>query len=115
MRYGLTLAFVLLALCATPLFALDYPCADNESECGGTFEGDEETGGDGTGSSSNGRWVGGQFTSCNAYGRWGQRCYDAVAQALDPSKKVCALVSWDAHCACHTGTFTTYGTCFYNT
>lgn len=114
MRYFPALALVLLAVCASPLFALDYPCADNETDCGG-FEGDEETGGDGTGAASTGRWIGGQFTSCTAYGRWGQKCYDAVIQAADPMKKVCALVQWDAHCACHTGTFATYGVCYYHT
>ncbi|HEX2122204.1 MAG TPA: hypothetical protein VHL59_11225, partial [Thermoanaerobaculia bacterium] len=103
------LAFVLFALCSLPMLALEYPCADNETECGGIYEGDEETGGDGTGASIKGEWVGGRFNTCTAYAAFNQKCYAALPNPKDSSKKSCQAVTYDAHCACHTGTFEVEG------
>jgi hypothetical protein len=58
-------------------------------------------------------WVGGYFTSCQAYGVFGGKCYDVVTtfRTDGTQSKACALVTNTAHCACNPTTFATKGIC----
>ncbi|MGH9456115.1 MAG: hypothetical protein ACRD2J_00550 [Thermoanaerobaculia bacterium] len=58
-------------------------------------------------------FVGGNFWSCYANGRWGQRCYDVVTVFKDDgtSFQACAKVKYTAHCGCDTTKLETKGHC----
>ena len=100
-------------LLAAPAFALDYPCADNQTSCGGEslFEGE--------GTNTGGGYKSPTPTSCEAYGARGQRCRACEAQYADDGRPtgltVCAYVARIDSCACtfSGSTCTEKGICTY--
>jgi hypothetical protein len=108
MRLRLVLVPAFLILLALPASAaLQYPCADNSTGCGG-FSIDQQPGGDGTGGGSD--WYGSPFYYCGANSKWGQLCWDA---AQDPVSKKwsCVQVKGWGHCGCNKATSATLGVC----
>lgn len=106
-------AAVLLMIAASAL-AVDYPCADNETNCGGEVS-DTEVGGDGTGSNYKPPTV----DTCSARASMNQGCRACVAQIADDGQwtgySVCGYVTWRASCNCKiSGTeCTPVGSCTY--
>ena len=54
--------------------------------------------------------VGGWYSSCTAYNRMGDVCYDVVTIG---TRRQCGGVNFSAHCACDTVKLTTRGYCSY--
>ena len=108
---------VFLAMClvvAPMAFALDYPCADNMTSCGGKdlFEGE--------GQNTGGGYKPPDITSCTASASRGQSCRECKEQYYDNGQPtgytVCAYVTQTAACSCDIkGTSCTpKGTCSYS-
>jgi hypothetical protein len=112
MRWA-TLALTLFIV-AVPASALDYPCADNQTSCGGEdlFQGE--------GSNTGGGYKTPTPTSCEAYGYKGQRCRACEAQYADDGRPtgltVCAYVARIDSCACAitSNSCTEKGICTYH-
>jgi hypothetical protein len=109
-RLALFTAFIVVCVLAVPAWALDYPCADNQTSCG-SFDIDQEPGAT-TGGSSTQDWAGMRVTSCNAYKSHNEKCL-SVVWTLSGSR-ICGYVTWDGVCACNKVTYATYGSCFYS-
>ncbi len=106
--------FMFLILCAAPALAIDYPCADNESSCGGgQFDGDLTEG------ESTGGFKGPQGLVCYALRSKNQRCRACETQYFDSGQPtgqtVCAYVDRDEACSCQfSGSVcATVGSCSY--
>jgi hypothetical protein len=88
---------VLLLISVSPAFAISYPCADNETSCGG-----EET------VETDGSYSGGfkppETATCTARGSKNQACRACVPQYADDGQPtgyiVCGYVVYSANCSC---------------
>lgn len=112
MRRLTWLSFLLLLVSALPAFAVDYPCADNETSCD-PFASDQSD------SNPNGNFGGPTPTTCYALERSNQRCRSCETQYYDNGQPtgstVCAYVNRNEACTCQfQGTqCSAIGSCFY--
>lgn len=107
--------FTLMILCASSALAVDFPCADNSTDCSGDPTRPAETAGDGTGGTLKPPIP----FSCTATRLGGTGCRSCEIQYADNGQPtaytVCAYVTRSAACACKMGatTCTPQGSCTY--
>lgn len=98
--YLIRTCLVVLMLLTLPIYAVDYPCADNETECGGLAS-DESVGGSTGGSGS---YQPPRTVSCYAMKSRHEACRACVTQYGDDGqptgKTVCGYVDYAAACSC---------------
>ena len=97
--FGVLTAFLLSM--ASPALAVDYPCADNETECGG---GGSESLFEEPGPAGGGPFQPPSTTACTAKKSRNQACRACVTQYYDNGQPtgymVCGFVEWTAACGC---------------
>jgi hypothetical protein len=97
--FRLTLIVVLLMM-ASSVLAVDFPCADNETNCSG-YVPDSDIGDGGYGSSN---YKSPTTDTCSARQSRGQACRACIATIQDNGQwtgyAVCGYVTWTAGCYC---------------